>query len=45
MDMPCPCPECGEWIELNDMVRTDGKICDDKLVCEECYDKLENEEE
>lgn len=44
MDMPCNCPECGDIVDLNDMMRTDGKLCYHSLVCEDCYDNLESDE-
>lgn len=43
MDMPCNCPECGDVVELNDMVNTDGKLCCHSLVCEDCHENLESE--
>lgn len=33
MDMPTPCPGCGEVVELNDM----RGILDNTMVCEECW--------
>lgn len=45
MDMPCNCPECGEIVELNDMIRVGSeKICYHNLVCIECYENLESED-
>ena len=43
MDMPCNCPECGDVVELNDMHNTDGKLCYHSMVCEDCYENLEND--
>ncbi|MGB0894037.1 MAG: hypothetical protein ACPGUD_06475 [Parashewanella sp.] len=41
MDMPCPCPNCGNIVELNDMCNhpEDFKT----MVCESCYDTLVDE--
>lgn len=44
MNMPCNCPECGEVVELNDMVKTDGKLSYHNMVCQDCYEELENED-
>jgi hypothetical protein len=44
MDMPCNCPECGDIVELNDMHTTEGKLCYHSLVCEDCYDELEGDD-
>ncbi|HDF8527489.1 TPA: hypothetical protein PEP05_000832 [Vibrio parahaemolyticus] len=41
MDMPTPCPSCFDIVEFNDMVRTDGKDSIHDLVCQDCYDLLE----
>lgn len=46
MDMPCNCPDCGELAELNDMRNVEPwKLSLHNLVCEECYDNLESEDE
>lgn len=45
MDMPTPCPECGEVVEFNDMVKTDGKLSYHNMVCQDCHDELESDEE
>ncbi|MBM7070929.1 hypothetical protein JQC92_02585 [Shewanella sp. 202IG2-18] len=41
MDMPCPCPNCGNIVEMDDMCNhpEDFKT----MVCDSCYDKLEEE--
>lgn len=41
MDMPTPCPRCGEVVELDDMVSHPNEF--KTLVCEECHDKIEEE--
>lgn len=45
MDMPTPCPECGDLVEFNDMIRTDGKLCYHSFICSDCYEDLESDEE
>lgn len=40
MEMPVPCARCGEIVELNDC-RTSKHY--DELVCRECYDELEEQ--
>lgn len=45
MDNPCECPTCDNWVELRDMKRTDGKLALHNLVCEECYENLESDDE
>lgn len=45
MEMPCVCPECGDVCELNDMKRTDGKLSLHNLVCKECHQNLETDNE
>lgn len=44
-DMPCTCPDCGEIVELNDMVRTVGTLSLHALVCPDCYENLESDDE
>ncbi|MCG9964577.1 hypothetical protein [Shewanella cutis] len=41
MDMPTPCPRCGEVVEFDDMVRHPNEF--KTLVCEDCHDKIEEE--
>ena len=41
MEMPTPCPECGEIVEFNDMV--DHPNYEDHLVCTGCCDRVEEE--
>jgi len=41
MDMPTPCPRCGEVVELDDMVSHPNEF--KTLVCENCRDKIEEE--
>ena len=44
MDMPCNCPECGDVVELDDMHKVGERFgFDVKMVCTDCYDKLEDE--
>jgi hypothetical protein len=45
MDMPTSCPECGAIVEFNSMVTTFEKICYHSLVCEDCYEDLESDNE
>lgn len=45
MDMPCNCPECGEVVELSDMMDSSDKLCYHNLVCRECFHELEGDEE
>ncbi len=40
MDMPTPCPLCGEICELNDMYPMPKSK---NLCCKECYEELEGE--
>lgn len=41
MDMPCNCPECGEVVELNDMIKVGEQFGDNvKMVCPDCYHEL-----
>lgn len=40
MNMPTPCPECGEIVEL-DVMRNIGH----ELYCDECYEALESDSE
>ena len=42
--MPAQCPECGAWVDMNDMVDTTGKLCYHALVCEDCYENLESDD-
>lgn len=41
MDMPTPCPRCGEVVELDDMVSHPNEF--KTLVCEACHDQIEEE--
>ncbi|MGI2045986.1 hypothetical protein [Shewanella oncorhynchi] len=41
MDMPTPCPRCGEVVEFEDMVNHPNEF--KTLVCEDCKDKIEEE--
>ncbi|MBB1320568.1 hypothetical protein [Shewanella sp. SR43-8] len=41
MDMPTPCPHCGNVVELNDMVSHPNEF--KSMVCEECHDLIETE--
>ncbi|MCT8857586.1 hypothetical protein K5M76_09350 [Shewanella xiamenensis] len=41
MDMPTPCPRCGEVVEFEDMVNHPNEF--KTLVCEDCHDKIEEE--
>lgn len=34
MEMPVPCPRCGEWIELHD---TRKSPLTEDLLCDECF--------
>lgn len=43
--MPCQCPECGAFVDLNDMKQTYGKLCYHSLVCADCFDNLESDDE
>ena len=45
MEMPTPCNECNETVELNDMVSTSGKLCYNAMVCQDCFDNLESDED
>lgn len=36
MNMPTPCPRCGDIVELNRM-----KNIGNELFCEDCYEELE----
>ncbi|GGN59412.1 hypothetical protein [Oceanobacillus indicireducens] len=40
MNMPTPCPECGEICEFDRM-----KNIGHELYCDECYEELEGESE
>lgn len=39
MDMPTPCPECGDIVEFNDMTNIGNE-----LYCSECAFELEDME-
>ena len=41
MNPPCPCAECGEWIEETDLFRRGD---DGRVYCLECWDYLREEE-
>ncbi|MCE9773546.1 hypothetical protein LZ645_01120 [Shewanella algae] len=41
MDMPTPCPECGDIVELDDMVGHPENFR--VLVCEDCRSRIEDE--
>lgn len=41
MDMPTPCPRCGQVVEFEDMVNHPNEF--KTLVCEDCHDKIEEE--
>lgn len=41
MDMPTPCPSCGDVVELCDMVSHPNEY--KTLVCEYCHDKIEDD--
>ncbi len=45
MNMPTPCPECGDVVEFEDMKQTDGKLCYHSFVCQDCFYELESDEE
>lgn len=46
MDMLCNCPECGEVVELNDMRTVEAyKLCYHNMVCDDCYENLESDDE
>lgn len=45
MDMPCNCPDCGEVVELNDMVRVEGRPDYSNMVCEDCAENYEDEDD
>lgn len=42
MDMPTPCPNCGDIVEFDDMVNHPNEFR--VMVCESCYDRIEEEE-
>lgn len=44
MDMPCKCPVCGEIVELNDMVKLDGRSGYGSMVCANCAEEEEEED-
>ena len=41
MDMPTPCPNCGDIVEFHDMVDHPNEF--KVMVCESCYDRIEEE--
>ncbi|SEQ48075.1 hypothetical protein SAMN03080615_01618 [Amphritea atlantica] len=41
MDMPSPCPNCGNIVEFHDMVNHPNEFR--TLVCEECHDQIQEE--
>ncbi len=44
--MPCNCPDCGQVVELNDMYHVEPyRLSPHNMVCEECYENLETEDE
>lgn len=42
MDMPTPCPNCGEVVEFHDMVNHPDDYSND-MVCEDCRDRIEED--
>lgn len=41
MDMPTPCPNCGEIVEFHDMANHPNEF--NVMVCESCRDRIEEE--
>ncbi|OOE45106.1 hypothetical protein [Salinivibrio kushneri] len=43
MDMPTPCPHCGEVCEFNDMIETEIELNVEVFLCDECAENAEEE--